>query len=38
MEDKAARGDRSECLGAVHVRVGAKDEDCDEKRFADTVM
>jgi hypothetical protein len=29
---QAARGDRSEALGAVHVRVWAKDEDCDEKR------
>lgn len=25
----AARGDRSEPLGAVHVRVWARDEDCD---------
>ena len=31
---QAARGDRSESLGAVHVRVWAKDEDCDEKRSA----
>jgi hypothetical protein len=28
----ATCGDRSESLGAVHVRVWAKDEDCDEKR------
>jgi hypothetical protein len=33
-ERQAARGDRSESLGAVHVRVWAKDEDCDEKRSA----
>ena len=31
---QAARGERSESLGAVHVRVWAKNEDCDEKRSA----
>jgi hypothetical protein len=31
---QAARGDRSESLGPVQVRVWAKDEDCDEKRSA----
>jgi hypothetical protein len=31
---QAARGDRTESIGAVHVRVWAKDEDCDEKRSA----